>query len=309
MRATTKHLQVRVPASTANLGSGFDSIGVAFQRYLELSITAHDQVEFLWDHGDRAYKPFPYSNEDNLILRAMKKLCTHLGEPLPAVQIIVRSEIPSARGLGSSAAAYVAGLIAMNAWLEGGLDKSELLWLAAEEEGHADNVGASIFGGVFCGAMNWEQRKVIFNSLEFPVKWCWLAAIPAYSLSTLKARQLLPDQYKREDTTYNLSRYGLLVSSILLENEAGMLESLQDRLHQPYRQALIPGFEQLVATKDQCGALGFMISGAGPAVLGLFKANTDLEQASKHMQELLTQKGQQLEIRRLAVDQDGAQVM
>lgn len=305
---TGKGLRVRVPASTANLGSGFDSIGVAFQMYTELELIASDKLEFIWKEKSGELTPFPFSDQENLILRAMKKVCQSLDCKLPALQVIVQSDIPAKRGLGSSASAFVAGLCAMNSWLEGSLSSEELLWLATEEEGHADNVGAALFGGVFIGALDREENKVHYLSQPFPEKWPWLVAIPSYSLSTSSARRLLPEQYSRTDAIYNLSRYGLLTSSILAGDAAGVREGLKDRLHQPYRQSLIPGFAELKKKAEGIGALGFVISGAGPSVLGLFEEADQLDQARQLMEASLSLPPHQIDVRKLNVDQRGVQI-
>ncbi|GAA0354945.1 homoserine kinase [Bacillus horti] len=303
-----KQVKVRVPASTANLGSGFDAIGVAFQLYTELTLEENDKLEFLWADKGGDIKPFPFVPEENLILKAMKRVASEIGAPLPNLEVIVQSDIPFTRGLGSSAAAYVAGLFAMNEWLKGGLSKDQLLWIAAEEEGHPDNVGASIFGGFFIGAIDWEARRVHYNALKFPEKWTWLAAIPSYTLSTSKARHLLPSTYSKQDALFNLSRYGLLTSSLLTENEQGVILGLNDRLHQPYRQHLIPGFEDLCQKREQLQALGFVISGAGPTVLGLFGRGADLSYAKQQMEQSLSKSGEVVRVEQLMVDQIGAHI-
>lgn len=301
-------VNVKVPASTANLGSGFDCIGVAFQLYTELDIYPSDKLEFHWRNDEGAIRAYPFLEDENLIFQAMKKVCLLLNKDLPDVKVIVQSNIPSTAGLGSSASAFIAGLAAINKWFGEPFSKDELLWIAAEREGHPDNVGASLFGGVFIGAIDWEAKKVHYSHFPFPSRWVWLAAIPAYSLATHKARQLLPEKYSKADVVFNLSRYGVLVSSLLTGNDEGVKSGLEDQLHQPYRQYLIPGFDQLVAEKTKMNTLGFVISGAGPTVLGLFASDTNLIESHRSMQEILNRHSDRFDVITLNVDQSGVQV-
>jgi len=308
MLKSEKKIKVKAPASTANLGSGFDSIGIAFQMYTELEMTSYDHLQFEWLHESGEVTPFPFTDEENLIYQAMEKVCQLLHKDVPNVRVIVKSNIPSTRGLGSSASAFVAGLVGVNKWFGDALSSDELLWLAAEKEGHTDNVGASLFGGVFIGAMDWEKRKVNYNTIPFSNQWTWLAAIPSYSLSTVGARNQLPDEYQKDDVVFNLSRYGILVSSILLGDEEGIKAGLFDRLHFPYRQHNIPGFERLLTTKDEVNALGFIISGAGPTILGLFPQQANLEKARLNMEQSLKTDEHDVQVMPLAVDHSGVQV-
>ncbi|KGX90164.1 homoserine kinase [Pontibacillus marinus] len=301
-------IKVRAPASTANLGSGFDSIGIALDMYTEVEMSSHNHLQFEWIDENGNHTPFPFTNEENLIFQAMKKVCELLQRDIPNVKVIVKSTIPSTRGLGSSASAFVAGLVAINKWLGGALSKDDLLWLAAEKEGHPDNVGASLFGGVFVGAMDWEAKKVQHNYIPFPNKWKWLAAIPSYSSSTASARKKLPDSYEKQDVIFNLSRYGLLVSSIMLGDEEGLKTGFFDKLHTPYRQDSIPGFDRLMNSQDEIGALGFMISGAGPTVLGLVPQKANLKKAQLYMEQFLKSEAHDVDVIPLNVDHFGVQV-
>ncbi len=303
-----KKVNVRAPASTANVGSGFDSIGIALDMHTELELSSHSQLQFEWSDENGAITPFPFSNEENLIFQAMRKVCKLLHQDMPKMRVIVKSNIPSTRGLGSSASAFVAGLVAINKWLGEPLTRDELLWIAAEKEGHPDNVGASLFGGVFVGAMDWEAEKVQYNTIPFPSKWTWLAAIPSYSSSTVSARKRLPDSYHKQDVIFNVSRYGLLVSSIMLGDEDGIKTGFFDKLHTPYRQDKIPGFDRLISSKSETDALGFVISGAGPTVLGLFREESPLQAARHHMKECLKTEKHDVEIQSLNVDPSGVVV-
>jgi len=307
MSLANEKMIVKVPASTANLGSGFDSIGIAFQLYLTLEVQEAETMHFEWKGRD--IEDITITDEDNLILQAMMKLFSLRKQQVPNLSIKVTSEIPLTRGLGSSASAYVAGLVIANELLEQPFTKDELFWFATEEEGHPDNVGASIFGGVVLASVNWEEKKVVYHKQSFPENWKWLAAIPSYTLSTAHARNLLPEKYPKSDAIYNLSRYGILVSSILTANKEGMEFGLEDALHQPYRKQLIPGFEQLLAEKKNLGVIGFVISGAGPTVLGLLEREQDHTQVMKYIQEVMTVEQHEVETFIIEVDQQGYTVL
>jgi homoserine kinase len=306
MREDLEKLIIRVPASTANLGSGFDSIGIAFDLYATLEIDPAVQTEFIWQGASLA--GYTIAEEDNLVLKAMDKIYALAQVERPHLRVIVNSDIPLTRGLGSSAAAFVAGLVAANELLQQPYTDEELLWLATEEEGHPDNVGASIFGGVFIASVDWEKKKVHYHQQAFPEEWQWLAAIPSYTISTSVARQLLPQQYSKKDAVYNVSRFGLFVASLLSRNKDGVAAGLDDSLHQPYRQHLIPGFRELVIEKDDLGAIGFVISGAGPTVLGLVDQEADQASIMLQMKERMTVKDHTIEVKCLAVENFGYSV-
>lgn len=308
MVTSRKKIQVKAPASTANLGSGFDSIGIAFNLYTEIEMIENSELHFTWVDDHNVGTPFPFSNDENLIYQAMKNVCDHLNKDVPNVHVAVSSTIPASRGLGSSASAFVAGLVGMNAWFDNVLSKDELLWFAAKREGHTDNVGASLFGGVFLGSINWEEKQVHYNTFPFPDQWRWLAAIPSYTSSTVSARNQLPDTYPKQDVVYNVSRYGLLVSSLLLADEKGIRTGLFDKLHTPYRQDNIPGFENLMQYQKELNALGFVISGAGPTILGLFHQQANLQEGRMFMEQSLQKESYEVDVIPLNVDHDGVQV-
>lgn len=306
MNLQDEKIIIRVPASTANVGSGFDSIGIAFQLYTTIEVEIADSTQFYWQ--GEALSGISIADEDNLILKGMERVFCLLKRKRPEFRVTVTSDIPLTRGLGSSASAYVAGLIAANEVLNNPLDDDELLWLATEEERHPDNVGASIFGGIFVASVDWQKKNVCYHRQDFPEEWQWIAAIPSYTLSTTLARNLLPKQYDKEDTIYNLSRYGLLVASLMTGNIEGVARGLEDALHQPYRKHLIPGFEELVKQKDKLSAIGFMISGAGPTVLGLVSNITNQGMVMQKMKELMEVQGHHIAVQPLAVENYGYSV-
>jgi len=298
-----ERLSIRVPASTANLGSGFDCIGIAFQLYLYIRAELAEETSFHWKGSELEH--IQLKGEENLILKAMNRVYDLLNEKKPTLKVEVESHIPLTRGLGSSASAYVGGLVLANELLQKPLTDEELLWLATEEEGHSDNVGASLFGGLFLGSVDWEKKKVWYHSQPFPSEFSWVAAIPSYPLSTSASRRLLPEQYSKSDTIYNLSRYGILVSCLLTGNRDGLAHGLEDSLHQPYRQKLIPGFSELFSLKESLGVIGFVISGAGPTILALVDKGYNATQLKRVMDQLMRIPNHTLDVVNIEVDQKG----
>jgi homoserine kinase len=294
---------VRVPASTANIGSGFDSIGIAYQLYLTVEVELSHKTEFIWKGNELSGTHIP--DKDNLILQAIERVYSLVEEERPHFSIEVDSEIPLTRGLGSSASAYVAGLVIANEFLGCRFNDDELLWLATEEEGHPDNVGASLLGGVCIASVDWESKKVHYHKQTFPAQWTWLAAIPSYTLSTALARDLLPKEYPTSDTIFNLSRYGVLVASLLTGNKEGMVFGLKDALHHPYRQQLIPGFQRLVDEREELDVIGFVISGAGPTVLALVDTAREPSSVLNYMEKVMKVDQHHIRTLTLAVDQEG----
>lgn len=266
-------VRVRVPATSANLGPGFDTLGVALQLYshvtVEASPSGENQVIMQGEgseYGERAI-------DDNIAWQAIQKLAEQLKVNLPPLRVTLQNTIPLARGLGSSAAARVGALVAANLWLkrDGGphLNQDGLLKLATELEGHPDNVAPAVLGGMISSAG--DGGKILSSALSVP---CWprfLVFIPDTELETKAARDVLPHLISHQDAVFNLSRLGLLVtvlsSGAWRENPSLLRTSLQDRLHQIYRAALMPAYGPVEEAALAKGALGVTLSGAGPSIL------------------------------------------
>ena len=252
---------VRVPASSANLGPGFDSFGIAWQLYNEIDFQIVEDGSLTISGCDEQYR-----NEDNLAWRGFRRVLERCGVPFTGVAIrFMRCAIPVSRGLGSSAALIAAGVTAANALYELGLSREELLLLATEVEGHPDNVAPAIYGGLGVSAMDGgraiTRRFPISDSLRFA------ALIPPFELSTSLARSVLPAELPREDAIFNISRGALLLRA-LGDGDAELLHfAMDDRIHQRYRAKLIDGFRTARAEAQESGAAGICISGAGPTIL------------------------------------------
>ena len=253
---TLRRRLVRVPASSANLGPGFDVLAAALALHLELEVCEHEHFEV-----DAGGDPVP-EDRSNLCVRAFESL-----HPVDRVRFEIRSEIPLSRGLGSSAAAIVAGLVAADHLFELGLGRDELYARAAAIEGHADNVAAAVYGGfVACPRVEGESLPAAVR-LEPPQGVEAIVVIPGAELETARARESLPARVPMADAVANVAAATQLALGIERSDLALIQRGLRDRLHQPHRTALYPRSMELVEAAIGLGAIGASISGAGPGVL------------------------------------------
>lgn len=266
-----RRVLAKVPASTANLGPGFDALGMALSLYSWIEMAEADDGKARFELFGKELAGLP-AGGDNLILRAARLVFDEAGVPMPELHIAVYTDIPLARGLGSSAAAIVGGLAAANALIGSPLPDDRLFEIATSIEGHPDNVGACLFGGIV--AASWDGVRARHVRLDPPPNLEVLVAIPAFRLPTERARHALPESYSRGDVVFNIGRSSLLVAALA----AGRLDllgfAMQDKLHQPYRAALIPGMSKILAEAPEHGALGAALSGAGPTMLAFVDSNS-----------------------------------
>jgi homoserine kinase len=252
---TARRRLVRVPASSANLGPGYDAMAAAMALHLELEV--EETGEFSVDPGGLDVS----TGRDNLVVRAFERL-----HPADGIAFRLRSEIPLARGLGSSAAAIVAGLYAADHLFELALSREQLLAAASELEGHPDNVAASIYGGfVVCGAG--EGGAPLAARFDPPDGLEAIVVIPPDEVSTERARAAIPAEVPLADAVANLSSAALLVLGLRSADLDLVARGLRDSIHQPRRRDLYPRSMEIVDSARELGALGATISGAGPAVL------------------------------------------
>ena len=263
-------ITVRVPATTANIGPGFDCLGAALTLYnqfifSELPVNSSDELEITVKgiNADRVS-----CNADNMVVQAMKTFYGKLNQPMPKIKIDIEMNVPLARGLGSSATAIVGGLVGANELAGQPFSMQQIADLATEIEGHPDNVVPALLGGCRLSASgidrDWEVSELNWHASIIPI-----VAIPAFELSTTTARQVLPATYSRSDVVFNMAHLGLLMQGLSTANPDWLKAALQDKVHQPYRKALIPNFEAVEAAAIAAGAHGVVISGAGPTILAL----------------------------------------
>lgn len=257
---------IKVPASSANLGSGFDTLAMALSLSLECWFSLSEETGF--QVRGEGHDSLPHSTE-NLVWKTASHLYAAKAQgSLPTGRLTIKSRIPVARGLGSSAAAIVAGLLLANTFLSPRLTREELFDWAIGLEGHPDNVAAALFGGVVLAYE--EQGRMRIKSFTAPELRCVLV-IPDYEVPTKKARQVLPEAVALADAVFNAQRLALWVDALNRRDWSQLGEAGRDRLHQPYRSALIPGMDALIATARDHGAKFASLSGSGPTILALVK--------------------------------------
>ncbi len=260
---------IRVPATTANLGAGFDCIGAALSLYNEFTLTPIDAPDLVIAvRGLEAARV--NTDATNLAYQAFLKLYQRIDRTPPVIQLEIKLGVPLARGLGSSATAIVGGLLGANTLAGAPLSTAEVMQLAIEMEGHPDNVVPALIGGcrlAATAATGWEIADIPWHSSVAVV-----VAIPDFELSTEAARSVLPTEYSRADAIFNTAHLGLLIRGLETGNAEWLRAALVDRLHQPYRQRLIPGYNDVEQAVLAAGGYGMVISGAGPTLLALSHA-------------------------------------
>ena len=294
---------IRVPATTANIGPGFDCLGAALTLYNEFKFTQRSSQEPLKITAAGAEADRVATDDSNLVYQAFCKLFAHLGQTPPAVQIDIVMEVPLARGLGSSATAIVGGLVGANVLAGSPLSSNEIMHLAIAIEGHPDNVVPALMGGCRLAASGidraWEICELNWHSDLVPI-----VAIPNFELSTAEARRVLPADYSRADAIFNTAHLGLLVRGLETSNADWLKAALQDRIHQPYRQALIHGYEAVRSASRSAGAYGLVISGAGPTLLALSNG-TQATAVQTAMEKAWSQEGVNVDVKVLQIDREG----
>lgn len=265
----SERVLVRVPASTANLGPGFDTLGMALNMYtwIEMSLAEETRVTL---YG-KQLEGIP-ADASNLIYQVAQQVFDEAGENHPHLEIKVRSDIPLTRGLGSSASAIVGGMAAANALIGNKLSQDAMFQLATKLEDHPDNVGASLFGGIV--AAHWDGVRAEYIRIEPHDRLEVLVIIPDFHLSTEKARNVLPQQIPMRDAVHNIACASLLVAALATGNLDMIRHAMRDALHQPYRAKLVPGMDRILAEATNHGALGVALSGAGPTLLALADSNS-----------------------------------
>ncbi len=291
--------RVSVPGSSANLGAGFDTLALALEIFLDAAAGPR------WGEG-RTYVSGPQvaglpGDDSNLVWQAFCRAFRNRGKEPPDYNFQLHNEIPLERGLGSSAAAAVAGTALANAIGELGLGAEEMIALAAEfEGGHPDNVAASTLGGLAVVARR-EDGRMAAASLPWPAEIRVLVAVPELRLSTEKARAVLPPSYSRADTVANIQRAALFVTAVSSGNFSLLRTAVEDRIHQPYRAPLVPGLKEALALEVP-GLLGIALSGAGPSLVSFV---TDPAPARAALEAIYARLGIPCRVECLAVAQPG----
>ena len=252
-------IKIQIPATSANLGAGFDALGLALTYYNYVEMEESDRIEI--SSSDDINIP---TDENNLIYISAKDL-------LKGLKIRQTNNIPMARGLGSSSACIVAGIVGANMLLGNPLSTDDLVDLAAQIEGHPDNTAPALLGGIVTAVF--DGKKVHWVKQEVYTKLKFAAIIPDFELKTEKARACLPSEVSHKDAVYNLSRAALFSASLLTGKFENLRTAVHDKLHQPYRMELIPNAREVFDIAYNHGAYGSYISGAGPTIVAIVDEN------------------------------------
>ncbi len=292
-----------IPASTTNLGPGFDVLGLALQLYSKVTLeTIETDTQVVVSGVDADKIP---STPEHIAFQAVELVFDRSGTKRPkGFRLQIENGIPAIRGLGGSGTAILGGLLTANVLCDSPFSDTDLLNFATELEGHPDNVAASLYGGIVVSAQ--ENAQVHTIRLECPPVLSVVLAIPDFPLSTEQARGVLPTSVGFADAIYNTSRSTLLIASIATGQFEMLRVAMKDRLHQPYRTSLIPGFDDVAKAATTAGALSVALSGAGPTVAAYCLDHTD--QVAEQMQAAFKKHQVASDIKILKPDADGASV-
>jgi homoserine kinase len=258
--------RLRVPASSANLGPGFDALGLALDLHLTCTFEQSDGLYIETRGVDAHCIP---TDESNLIWQTALTVADDVESHMPFIKLVIDNNIPLGKGLGSSASALTAGVVIANHVLGLNWSRHRILDEAAKIEGHPDNVAACVLGSIVASAIDTHGATHAVR-LDLPLNYEIAVVVPDFALSTSASRSILPSSYCREDVVFNVQRSALLIAALFTGSTDSFSAALEDRLHQPYRATLIPGFIEMLELKAP-GLLGCSLSGAGPSVLVFFE--------------------------------------
>ncbi len=309
-------ISVKVPATAANIGPGFDCLGMALPIYntitIEETVLPGTGIEINVISEDSTVDELSIEHlaldENSLVYKAVELLYNSIGQTPSELKINIHTNIPIARGLGSSASVIVGGLIAANELLGRPADEAALLSIATEVEGHPDNITPAIVGGLVISSQE-EDCTVVYRKLTWPEEWSITACIPDYELSTDISRSVLPKEVPMKDAVFNAKRMAMFVEAVNTKDADLMRLALQDKLHQPYRMKLVPGLERIMDNlKHEENVLGCVLSGAGPSILIISQKN-DLDKIHSVVKETWADLNVKAVIKTLTIEENGAQVI
>lgn len=302
-------IRVRVPGTSANCGPGFDTLGLACDLYNDLELTLLPEPGLSITVSGEGAEFIP-RDERNIVWQSVKYILRKTGreKEFQGAEIIMENQVPLSRGLGSSAAAIVAGLKAANVLLGNHFNRRELLQLATDIEGHPDNVAPAIYGGFTISTL--AEGKAECFALLPKLDLELVVAVPDFYLPTKEARAVLPSTIERKDAIFNIGRAAMLVAALCEGNELFLAHAFDDALHQPYRAKLIPGMYEVFAAAREYGALGANLSGAGPCLIAyVLKSRNVSEAVGKAMQDAFLKHEVKAQILNLHLDTRGAHIL
>ncbi|WZL72668.1 homoserine kinase [Clostridiaceae bacterium 35-E11] len=290
---------IKVPATTANMGPGYDVLGMALQLYNEYEIERIPKgVEFLGcDH---------IALEENLVYTTMNKVLERYGYKADGLRVVAKqNDIPMSRGLGSSAACIAGGIIIANSLMDDRLSVDDIIRIGTEIEGHPDNIVPAVIGGMTVSIF--ENEQVFYTKVQVPDALRFVVMIPDFTISTHEARKVVPDHYTKADCIYNISRVAMLLAAMNNGEVEKLRAATEDKIHQPYRVPLITDADKIFRHARCLGAKAEVISGSGSTLLAMIdKENKDFD---KRMQAFLNKLENKWEAKVLEVDTKGAQIL
>ena len=308
-------VSVKVPATTANLGPGFDCFGMALTLYnkvtleelfypdkgLEINIIPGEQ------DNETSLLTIP-TDKTNIVYKAVELLYNYVGQTPPDLRINIQTDIPIAKGLGSSASVIVGGILAANKLLGNPADEAALLSIANELEGHPDNTTPAIVGG-FCLSSVEEDGSIIYKKIDWPEEWKIVVCMPDYELATQISRSVLPEKVTMGEAVFNLKRSAMFVDAMHTKDSQLMRYALRDKLHHPYRSRLIPGFEEIRDDLAEIpNVIGTVISGAGPSIIVIHE-NNSFDEIHKRINTVWEDLGVKVTVKKLNIDTQGAVIL
>lgn len=308
-------ISVKVPATTANLGPGFDCFGMALTLYnkitLEELVYPDKGLEINMISGEQENENTLFTiptDRTNIVYKAVELLYNYVGQTPPALRINIQTDIPVAKGLGSSASVIVGGILAANKLLGNPADEAALLSIANDLEGHPDNITPAMLGG-FCLSSAEEDGSILYKKIEWPDDWKIAACMPDYELATQISRSVLPEKVNMEDAIFNLKRSAMFIDAMHTQDSELMRFALRDKLHHPYRSRLIPGFMEIKQDiAEMPDVIGTVISGAGPSIIVIYE-NNNFDEINKRINSVWEDLGVKVTVKKLNIDTKGAIIL
>ncbi|NLK63993.1 MAG: homoserine kinase [Tissierellia bacterium] len=287
-------IKVKTPATTANIGPGFDVLGLAFKLYNEYTFEEIDKGLVIEGCPD------VYNNKENLVYKSFLLAAEQLGKKVDGLKISMKINIPVSRGLGSSSACIVGGVYGANAFYKGGLTKEEMYKIAVMIEGHPDNISPCVYGGLTASMIENEKPYTVGYDISSQLKFC--ALIPDFETSTNEARKILPKTIDFKDAVFNVSRVAVLLKALETGDMDMINIALKDKLHQSYRGSLIHEWDDVKTICEKGDSLAFFISGSGPTLMNITKD----ENFPERIKEGISRLKHNWEIKMLETDKGGA---
>lgn len=297
---------IRVPASTSNLGPGFDTLGLALNIYNDYSFELLSSGKNLVYSSNIPASELPYT-EENLVYRSFDYLFKKESKETPPIKIHFQAGIPTTGGFGSSSTAILAGLLAGNLILGEPYDKEKLLMIGTQLDGHPDNITPSLLGGFIVCV--YADRKHNYIKLPWNEDLFFVAVTPDFKVPTSKARAVLPAKVNYQDAVFNIGYSSLLVAAVAAKNTEVLKKAFKDRLHQSYRASLVPGMDYVLDAGLEAGAIGTMLSGAGSTLLAVVDSDQSAKTVGSVMQSAWLQSGIKAEYHILRAEKEGAKFL